>query len=81
LIFQRPRRIAQARSLLSCRFGCKTLRAQAEVFAVDARHDLQAVGKTAWKKEDARLTLDMPGNAVYLVRLYTTPGKRLEPTL
>lgn len=48
---------------------------QAEAFAVDATHKLQPIDRTAWKGEDARLTLDMSGGAVYLVRLCTTLEK------
>jgi len=42
---------------------------EAETLAIDAAHELASMGKTALAAEQPSLTLDMPENAVYLVRL------------
>jgi len=48
---------------------------QAETFAVDATHELSSIGKNDLKPGDATLTLNLPENAVYLVRLCASPAK------
>jgi hypothetical protein len=46
------------------------LPAQAETFAVDAAHEFVSIGKTTLKPDESTMTLDLPDNAVYLVRLH-----------
>ncbi len=43
---------------------------QAETFAVDATHEFVSIGKTTLKPDESTMTLDLPDNAVYLVRLH-----------
>jgi hypothetical protein len=42
---------------------------QAETFAVDATHEFTAIAKTTVNEKDSRLTLNLPSNTVYLIRL------------
>ena len=42
---------------------------QAETLAVDAVHEFASLGKTTLSGKNCTLTLDLPGNAVYFVRL------------
>jgi hypothetical protein len=49
--------------------------AQVEMLAVDAEHEFTSIGKTTLNENTPVLTLDLPGNAVYLVRLGTAPAK------
>jgi hypothetical protein len=42
---------------------------RAETFAVDAAHEFASIGTTTLNANDAALTLDLPGNAVYFVKL------------
>jgi hypothetical protein len=48
---------------------------QAETMAVDAEHEFQSVGKTALSAGQPALTIEMPANAVYLVRLGSAATK------
>ncbi len=50
------------------------LPAPAETFAVDATHEFASTGKTTLTGKDSTLTLEMPGNAVYFVRLGAAPA-------
>ena len=44
---------------------------EAESLAVDADHEFMAIANTTVKAENATLSLDLPENAVYLVRLHS----------
>ena len=48
---------------------------QVEVLAVDATHELTSINKTKMNGNAPALTLDLPGNAVYLVQLTDNSGK------
>jgi hypothetical protein len=48
---------------------------QAETFAVDATHEFASLGKTTGKRDESTLTLELPDNAVYLVRLGPASAK------
>lgn len=42
---------------------------EVEIFAVDARHEFESLGKTACKRQDGALPLDLAANGVYFARL------------
>ena len=46
-------------------------RVQAETLAVDATHEFTRIGAAVLEPGKPRLTLSLPGNAVYLVRLHS----------
>ena len=48
---------------------------EAETLVVDAAHELASIGKTILAPEQVELTVDLPDNAVYLVRLGTPAAK------
>lgn len=51
---------------------------QAETFAVDAAHELSSIAKTTLKPGEPVLTLDLPANAVYYVRLGVSAKKAIK---
>ena len=46
-----------------------------EILAVDAANELASIGKSALKAKDSTITLDLPANAVYLLRIAGSPVK------
>lgn len=48
---------------------------EAEVFAIDAAHEMASIGKFTMATDTPALSLDLPGDSVYLVRLGTAQGK------
>lgn len=48
---------------------------QSETLAVDAKHEFASIGKMAIDPEQAVLAMDLPDNAVYLIRLSTSITK------